>query len=80
MRIKAKGFARLAASSYSTLSKDNVNIAELTDRASFDAAVNRFRKEYFKRAGLNGLKPEFMAESVYPAIAKSEERSCISIL
>ena len=71
----AKGFAMGAIGEYGTFMESAVNMADYPDRASYLAARNQARKEFFRRAGLSGLKPQFLAETVYPAIARADQRA-----
>ena len=71
----AKGFAMGAMQEYGTFMESAVNMADYPDRASYLAARRQAMKEFFKRAGISGLKPQFLAETVYPAIARSEARA-----
>ena len=74
----AKGFAMGAIGEYGTFMESAVNMADYPDRASYLAARNQARKEFFRRAGLSGLKPQFLAETVYPAIARADQRAAAS--
>jgi hypothetical protein len=71
----AKGFAMGAMQEYGTFMENAVDPTQFTDRASYLAARRQAMKEFFKRAGIAGLKPEFLAQSVYPSIAKTEARA-----
>ena len=71
----AKGFAMGAMGEYGTFMESQVNPADFSDRASYLAARRQGMKEFMKRAGLSGLKPQFLAETIYPQIAKTEARA-----
>ena len=71
----AKGFAMGAMQEYGTFMENAVDPTQYQDRASYLAARRSAMKEFFKRAGISGLKPEFLANNVYPAIAKTEARA-----
>ena len=71
----AKGFAMGAMQEYGTFMENAVDPTQFQDRASYLAARRQAMKEFMKRAGIAGLKPEFLAQSVYPSIAKTEARA-----
>ena len=75
---QAKGFAMGAMGEYGTFMENAVNPTDYTDRASYVSARRQAMKEFMKRAGLSGIKPQFLASTIYPKIAESESKAVAS--
>lgn len=72
---QAKGFVMGAMGEYGTFMEQAVNPSDYTDSVSHKSARREAMKEFMKRAGLSGLKPQFLASTIYPKIAETEARA-----
>ena len=69
------GFASAAVKDYPRFIDEQLQGQQFNNSAEYAAALSMARQQFFKEAGLTGLNSKFLAESVYPAIQKSDSAS-----
>ncbi len=69
---RRQGAAMGAVASYDTFVDDQLANQQFNSSAEYAAARAQVQKQFFKEAGLSGVKPQFLAQNVYPAIMKAD--------
>lgn len=69
---RRQGYAMAAVAGYDSFVDDKLAGVEFNSSAEYAAARAEVQKQFFKEAGLSGVKPQFLAKNVYPAIMKDD--------
>jgi len=67
-----RGFAMAAATDYPNFVEQRLGDKTFKTSGEYAAALSEVRKEFFQKAGLSDLKPQFLAKSVYPSLRKHD--------
>ena len=67
-----RGFAMGAVSGYGTFVEQRMAGQVFNSSAEYAAALSDARQQFFQQAGLTGLNPKFMVDSVYPTLQKND--------
>ncbi len=70
---RRQGAAMGAVASYDTFVDDQLANQQFNSSAEYAAARAQVQKQFFKEAGLSGVKPQFLAQNVYPQIMKADQ-------
>jgi len=70
---RRKGAAMAAVGQYETFMDQQLAGQNFTNSADYATARALATKQFVKAAGLGGVKPQFLAEKVYPAIMKADD-------
>jgi hypothetical protein len=72
---RRQGAAMGAVASYDTFVDDQLANQQFNSSAEYAAARAQVQKQFFKEAGLSGVKPQFLAQNVYPKIMDADNRA-----
>ena len=67
-----EGFALGAVSGYSTFVDQKLGDKNFASSAEYAAALSEVRQEFYIKAGLAGLRPEFLVNNVYKQLIKDD--------
>ena len=69
---RRRGFAQAAAGNYGTFVDQQLSGKQFNSSAEYAAALSEARQAFFQQAGLTGLNPKFLAETIYPTLQKND--------
>ena len=69
---RRRGFAQAAVGGYSTYIDQQLAGKQFNSSSEYASALSQARQSFFRRAGLTGMNPKFLAETVYPSLQKTD--------
>ena len=69
---RRQGSAMAAVAGYDSFVDEQLEGMQFNSSAEYSAARASAQKAFFKAAGLSGVKPQFLAQNVYPQIMKAD--------
>jgi len=69
---RRRGFALGATGEYRGFVDQRIGDQTFASSAEYAAKLSEIRQEFFEKAGLSGLSPQFLVDSVYPQLQKDD--------
>ena len=69
---RRRGFALGATGEYRGFVDQRIGDQTFESSAEYAAKLSEIRQEFFEKAGLSGLSPQFLVDSVYPELQKAD--------